>query len=195
MVLYSPLVAFTEKMLDVTTARHRVVANNLANINTPGFKRSEVSFEEALERIKGSKDETDLAEEMRTSSAGVDPAIIQNVSMENLYIQGSRYSSDGGVNFSLANAVFDRMFDESPAAGIDVMKQRKEESDGQSRADIIAGVQPIVVTEGGSQRLDGNNVSPEVEVSKMIKNTSFYNVLVSSISGEFRTLKTIISNR
>lgn len=195
MVLYSPLVAFTEKMLDVTTARHRVVANNLANINTPGFKRSEVSFEEALERIKGSKDETDLAEEMRTTSAGIDPEIVHNVSMESLYIQGSRYSMDGGVNFSLANAVFDRMYDHSPAAGIDVMRMGKEKSDGQSRADIIASVQPVIVTEGGSQRLDGNNVSPEVEVSKMIKNTSFYNVLVSSISGEFRTLKTIITNR
>jgi flagellar basal-body rod protein FlgB len=27
---------------------HAVIANNLANVNTPNFKRSEVSFKEAL---------------------------------------------------------------------------------------------------------------------------------------------------
>jgi flagellar basal-body rod protein FlgB len=36
------------KLLDVTSVRHRVIANNVANINTPGFHRVEVNFEDAL---------------------------------------------------------------------------------------------------------------------------------------------------
>lgn len=38
------------KGLDAASLRQRTIAHNLANINTPGFKRSVVSFEEKLER-------------------------------------------------------------------------------------------------------------------------------------------------
>ncbi len=31
--------------LDAAALRHRVLANNIANVNTPGFKRSDVSFQ------------------------------------------------------------------------------------------------------------------------------------------------------
>ncbi len=36
------------KLVDVSTVRHRVIANNIANVNTPGFKRMELHFEETL---------------------------------------------------------------------------------------------------------------------------------------------------
>jgi len=37
-----------EKALEGSSLRHKVIANNIANINTPGYKRMEVSFEEEL---------------------------------------------------------------------------------------------------------------------------------------------------
>ncbi len=40
-----------EKALDAGALRQEVVANNLANVNTPGFKKSKVSFEEQLQDI------------------------------------------------------------------------------------------------------------------------------------------------
>lgn len=40
-----------EKALDAGALRQEVVANNLANVNTPGFKKSRVSFEEQLQDI------------------------------------------------------------------------------------------------------------------------------------------------
>ena len=40
--------AILNKLMDVATVRQRVLANNLANINTPGFKRQDVRFQEAL---------------------------------------------------------------------------------------------------------------------------------------------------
>src|SRR2546423_154993 len=38
------------RLLDVASLRHRVIAHNVANVNTPGFHRLEVSFEGELER-------------------------------------------------------------------------------------------------------------------------------------------------
>lgn len=40
-----------EKMLNVSATKHKVIANNIANINTPGYKKLEVSFAEQLEKI------------------------------------------------------------------------------------------------------------------------------------------------
>jgi len=47
------------RTLDAAMLRSRVIANNIANVNTPGYKRVEVSFEEQLRqaldktRLKG----------------------------------------------------------------------------------------------------------------------------------------------
>jgi flagellar basal-body rod protein FlgB len=38
------------KSLDATMLRARTIANNVANVNTPGYQRLEVSFEEELRR-------------------------------------------------------------------------------------------------------------------------------------------------
>ena len=37
-----------EKALTGSALRHKVIGNNIANVNTPGFKRGEVSFEDEL---------------------------------------------------------------------------------------------------------------------------------------------------
>lgn len=36
--------------LDASSLRNEVIANNLANVDTPGFKRSDVSFEHELQK-------------------------------------------------------------------------------------------------------------------------------------------------
>jgi flagellar basal-body rod protein FlgB len=43
-----------EKSLDASAMRQRVIANNIANVDTPYFKRSEVSFESLLQKQMGS---------------------------------------------------------------------------------------------------------------------------------------------
>lgn len=42
------------RLLDASTIRTRVIAHNMANVNTPGFKRSEVTFEEDLRKALSS---------------------------------------------------------------------------------------------------------------------------------------------
>jgi flagellar basal-body rod protein FlgB len=40
-----------EKMLDISAMKHKVIANNIANINTPGYKKMDVNFAEQLEKV------------------------------------------------------------------------------------------------------------------------------------------------
>ncbi|HHT9126575.1 MAG TPA: flagellar basal body rod protein FlgB [Candidatus Brocadiia bacterium] len=44
-----------EKVIDASVIRHKVIANNIANVNTPGYKRLDTSFETELKAaLKGS---------------------------------------------------------------------------------------------------------------------------------------------
>jgi flagellar basal-body rod protein FlgB len=40
-----------EKALDVESARRKVISNNIANVDVPHFKRSDVDFESELKRV------------------------------------------------------------------------------------------------------------------------------------------------
>jgi flagellar basal-body rod protein FlgB len=58
------------QLLNVATLRHRVIAQNVANVNTPGYRRLEVSFEDALARhLSSGPDQIDLS--------GIKPEILQ----------------------------------------------------------------------------------------------------------------------
>ncbi|MBN1899059.1 MAG: flagellar basal body rod protein FlgB [Spirochaetes bacterium] len=46
-----------QKAMDVSLTRHKVISDNIANADTPGFKRSRVSFESHLLRALASEDE------------------------------------------------------------------------------------------------------------------------------------------
>ncbi len=39
------------RLLDVAALRHRVIAQNVANVNTPGYHRLEVTFEGELAKV------------------------------------------------------------------------------------------------------------------------------------------------
>ncbi len=43
-----PVVALARLALDAASLRHQVIANNIANANTPGFVPSKVNFEQQL---------------------------------------------------------------------------------------------------------------------------------------------------
>lgn len=45
------------RLLDVASLRHRLISQNLANVNTPGYRKLEVSFEDAFSRALGKKGE------------------------------------------------------------------------------------------------------------------------------------------
>ena len=63
-----------KKGLDASALRQRVTADNVANVNTPGFKRSTVSFEENLNRALENKDALD----QRASVGEVNARVIRD---------------------------------------------------------------------------------------------------------------------
>lgn len=52
-LLSSPKVSVLEQSLAAASLRHKVISNNIANVNTPGFKKSEVAFESMLQSALG----------------------------------------------------------------------------------------------------------------------------------------------
>jgi flagellar basal-body rod protein FlgB len=52
-LLSSPKVSVLEQSLAAASLRHKVISNNIANVNTPGFKKSEVAFESMLQSAIG----------------------------------------------------------------------------------------------------------------------------------------------
>lgn len=50
MSVTTPRIELLSRFLDVAELRHGVIANNVANVNTPGYKQMEVNFEEKLQR-------------------------------------------------------------------------------------------------------------------------------------------------
>ncbi|TDA69426.1 MAG: flagellar basal body rod protein FlgB [Clostridia bacterium] len=49
-LLSSPAIRALEKSMQASSLRQEVIADNVANLNTPGFKRAAVSFEEEYRR-------------------------------------------------------------------------------------------------------------------------------------------------
>ena len=52
----SPVLQALVKQLDSISLSHKVIANNVANVNTPGFKKSSVSFQEQLKAALGRRE-------------------------------------------------------------------------------------------------------------------------------------------
>ena len=51
--LDNPLLTLLEKGLDASSLRQKVIADNVANVDTPGFKRSDVDFSAVLGEAMG----------------------------------------------------------------------------------------------------------------------------------------------
>jgi flagellar basal-body rod protein FlgB len=85
--------ALLMKLLDAATLRHGAIANNIANQNTPGYKRQVVVFEEILEEalVSGKKDlsrfapleTTDQVTPARSDGNNVTPELEQVAEQEN----------------------------------------------------------------------------------------------------------------
>lgn len=121
-----------EKTLDATMLRNNAITQNIANVDTPNYKRKKVDFEEML-----------------------------GAAMENSPIDGFR----------------------TDPRHIPIGGQALEQTD-------------IKITEDQSfndMRLDGNNVDIDAEMSLLAKNTLRYNMLVQKLNGQFRKIKSAIS--
>ncbi len=49
--MIDPTSSLLSRLIDLTNERQRVISNNLANVNTPGYTRRVFDFEKALARV------------------------------------------------------------------------------------------------------------------------------------------------
>lgn len=129
---FSNKMKILEKSLDASLLRNEVISQNIANVDTPGYKKKTVKFEEYLS--KAVKDST---------------------------FKGFRT---------------DRRHIPIGAGSIDSVSAKVTEDYNNL-----------------SMRIDGNNVDIEAEMAEMAKNSIKYNLLVQSVSGSYRKLKSVIS--
>ena len=51
--IIDPVMGLLAKAMDAYSTRHKVISNNIANVDTPGYKRSYVEFERQLAGLVG----------------------------------------------------------------------------------------------------------------------------------------------
>ncbi|MDF2524552.1 MAG: flgB [Clostridiales bacterium] len=121
-----------EKTLDAGWARNEAISNNIANVDTPAYRRKSVEFEDML-------------------SQAMDKNSIKGYRTDPRHIPiGSSAITDVGF----------KIVEDSSSL---------------------------------NYRLDGNNVDIEKEMALMAKNTIQYNTVTQKLAGEFKKLKSVIS--
>lgn len=185
---FTPEVVLGKKALDLTTQRHQMIANNISNSNTPKYKRTDLSFAETLES---------MAEKTKEVEVNTPPDLMTRDMVyadlsrgKKLTYLNAESGGDLGVEFVKSEMSFDYQWHKQ---GAEIFQAPREKN--MTVADAINGTDPILIKTKNSERLDGNNVNVDLEVSEMIKNTSYYNMLTSIVSGDFRIYRTIISAR
>ena len=71
---------FLSRQLDQGIARHQVIARNVANVNTPGYRRLDVSFEQEL--TKHGSNESATTAKIVEAPGGTERADGNNVDIE-----------------------------------------------------------------------------------------------------------------
>jgi len=107
--------AFTQKMLDVLSARTKASLHNVANQNVPGFKRYEVRFEDKLRAAEAQGADLAAIEPETHRDLSGPPGLNNVVLMEELAILGKTsllhdvMTRRAGAYFSTLNkAIFGR---------------------------------------------------------------------------------------
>ena len=98
-------IAVLSKMMEMSTSRQKVIANNIANANTPGYTRRELDFENKLREIikSGSFDDLQkLKGEVVMDQSGTVKNDGNNVNITN----EMNDMSQNGVLFSLMQKAF-----------------------------------------------------------------------------------------
>jgi flagellar basal-body rod protein FlgB len=57
------ILSYLEAGLKAESARQNAIANNIANMNTPGYRRSDIRFEEILAKAIGNNEKMDPSED------------------------------------------------------------------------------------------------------------------------------------
>jgi flagellar basal-body rod protein FlgB len=83
MLINTGRIDLMSRLLDVATLRQDVTAQNVANVNTPGYRALEVTFEDALqEKVTSGAPTRDVKAEVTTAAGGAERADGNNVDID-----------------------------------------------------------------------------------------------------------------
>ncbi|MDR4498659.1 MAG: flagellar basal body rod protein FlgB [Candidatus Scalindua sp.] len=79
MIAFDKNTELLSKLLDLSSVKNKVIANNIANVNTPGYEKLEVTFEKELrdaiekgniDKIKNVKEKIELSKDVGNGKDG-----------------------------------------------------------------------------------------------------------------------------
>lgn len=81
--LFDKTISLLGNSLDLRAARHKLLASNIANQETPGYKAVDINFEEELKKKQGAilsapVERTNNAHIIPVRGVGVSPVVIEN---------------------------------------------------------------------------------------------------------------------
>ena len=91
--------------LNAQQVRMQVIANNLSNVNTTGFKRDRANFETLLYQVLRSSGEQTSADTNLTSAFSVGTGV-RIVNADKLFSQGSIVSTDNALDLAIDGSGF-----------------------------------------------------------------------------------------
>ena len=91
--------------LNAQNRRMQVISNNLANVNTTGFKRDRANFESLLYQIKRASGEQTSVDTNLTSAFAVGTGVRVN-NTQKVYTQGSLINTDNALDMAIDGAGF-----------------------------------------------------------------------------------------
>lgn len=95
-----------EQAISAASLRHKVIADNIANVNTPGFKRSEVRFEDVLRETTASASKKQLELSVTHERHIASQARFGSVSPQIMTINDNSVRTDGNnvdIEVEMAN--------------------------------------------------------------------------------------------
>ena len=91
--------------LNAQQTKMQVIANNLANVNTTGFKRDRVNFESLLYQVSRASGEQTSADTELASAFAVGTGV-RIVNTEKMYTQGSLLNTDNALDLAIDGSGF-----------------------------------------------------------------------------------------
>ena len=102
-MLSDPIIAALEKAASGASLKHEAILNNISNVNTPGYKRTDVEFKSELSRVIGKTrnlDKKQLLEKIKSTN----PEIIRETDTS-LRPDGNNVDIDREMSYLAENAL------------------------------------------------------------------------------------------
>lgn len=112
-IMNAPTLEYGQRALQAANMRQEVISNNIANVNTPNFKRSDVVFETLLAKELGLEDKGKKLEMVRTrdkhlpkAETGKAHAVIQLDNTTTMRVDGNNVDIDAEMASLAKNQIY-----------------------------------------------------------------------------------------